>query len=91
MPKTFKNQPLTRTFVCVWAFVCLFGLEQAYKAKGDVVAHRFTSDLLQNAWIDRGEGLDRRVAIGRQRVSGLGHANPRSGSSGVRRSQLSAA
>lgn len=36
----------------------LYGLEQAYKAKGDSTAAQYTSDLLQNAWIDKGGELD---------------------------------
>ncbi len=36
----------------------LYGLQQAYEAKGDETAAGYTNDLLQNAWIDRAAGLD---------------------------------
>ncbi|MFL2769908.1 MAG: tetratricopeptide repeat protein [Rhodospirillaceae bacterium] len=36
----------------------LYGLEQAYAAKGDAVAAKFTNDLLLKAWIDQAAVLD---------------------------------
>ena len=36
----------------------LYGLQQAYEAKGDTTAAGYTNDLLRNAWIDRDAGLD---------------------------------
>jgi len=36
----------------------LYGLEQAYKVKGDTAAAGYTADLLENAWIDRGAELN---------------------------------
>ena len=36
----------------------LYGLQQAYQAKGDTTAAGYTGDPLQNAWIDRDAGLD---------------------------------
>ena len=36
----------------------LYGLQQAYEAKGDTTAAGYTRDLLQNAWIDQQAGLD---------------------------------
>jgi tetratricopeptide (TPR) repeat protein len=36
----------------------LYGLEQAYKVKGDTAAAGYTADLLESAWIDRGTELN---------------------------------
>ena len=36
----------------------LFGLQEAYEAKGDGTAAGYTADLLQKAWIDRDDTLD---------------------------------